>query len=561
MSYFIKETHRKGDLYYQIYEGHYDKSKGYSVQTSYKVLGYLSDLKTQGIDNPKEYFKEEVNRLNLQEKENKKAKRFETIKDTSLKRYVGYFPAKDVLEKLEVRKDLDLFNEVTGFRFSLYEMLCALIFSRLVCPCSKKATFESVMPNLYTEYCFSYDQILEACGYYGIQYEKIVDIFTHRVKEKYGLDTSRTYFDCTNFYFEIDREDDFRRKGPSKENRHDPIVGLGLLLDRNMIPINMTLYPGNESEKPYIRKAIDKMKTGLGVKGRTVQVADKGLNCAENIYEAMGYEDGYIFSRSVKKLNAKEEAWVFKEDDVWTKSPSGKYSYKDCEDTFEYSFKDDQGKEIKFSVREKRVVTFSPVLKAKQKREIDRLVAEARAKTLSKAKRSEFGDAAKFVKFVARNNEDVTAKPVINHAAVEEAYKYCGYNMLVTSETDMDSLEIYRVYHNLWRIEETFRAMKTDLETRPVFLQKESTIKGHFLICYLAILIVRLIQFKELNDEFCTNDVINFMRKFIVVRDPSGSDYLNIGEYNKLYDRYNEKYGIMLHLFKLKSRDFKTLGL
>ena len=120
MSYFIKETHRKGDLYYQIYEGHYDKSKGYSVQTSYKVLGYLSDLKTQGIDNPKEYFKEEVNRLNLQEKENKKAKRFETIKDTSLKRYVGYFPAKDVLEKLEVRKDLDLFNEVTGFRFSLY---------------------------------------------------------------------------------------------------------------------------------------------------------------------------------------------------------------------------------------------------------------------------------------------------------------------------------------------------------------------------------------------------------------------------------------------------------
>ena len=133
--------------------------------------------------------------------------------------------------------------------------------------------------------------------------------------------------------------------------------------------------------------------------------------------------------------------------------------------------------------------------------------------------------------------------------------------MLVTSETDMDSLEIYRVYHNLWRIEETFRAMKTDLETRPVFLQKESTIKGHFLICYLAILIVRLIQFKELNDEFCTNDVINFMRKFIVVRDPSGSDYLNIGEYNKLYDRYNEKYGIMLHLFKLKSRDLKTLGL
>ena len=133
--------------------------------------------------------------------------------------------------------------------------------------------------------------------------------------------------------------------------------------------------------------------------------------------------------------------------------------------------------------------------------------------------------------------------------------------MLVTSETALDSLEIYKVYHNLWRIEETFRAMKTDLETRPVFLQKESTIKGHFLICYLAILIVRIIQFKELKDEFCTNDIINFIRKFIVVENPSVGEFLNIGEYNKLYDKYNEKYGIMLHLFKLKSRDFKTLGL
>ncbi len=401
------------------------------------------------------------------------------------------------MEKLEVKKDLDLFNGVTGFKFNLYEKLSALLFSRIVCPCSKKATFESVIPQLYTKYSYSYDQILEACEYFGIQYEKIVDIFTLRVKEKYGVDTSKTYFDCTNFYFEIDKEDDFRRKGPSKENRKDPIVGLGLLLDKDMIPINMTLYPGNESERPYIRKAIDKMKTSLGVKGKTIQVADKGLNCAKNIYEAKGYEDGYIFSRSVKTLSAKEEAWVFKEDDHWNKSPSGKYSYKDCEDTFEYSFKDDQGKDVKFSVREKRVVAFNPVQKAKQKREIDKLVAEARAKTLSKVKRSEFGDAAKFVKFVSKDNKDVSAKPVINYEAIEEAYKYCGYNMLVTSETALDSLEIYKVYHNLWRIEETFRAMKTNLETRPVFLQKESTIKGHFLICYLAILLVRIIQVRE----------------------------------------------------------------
>ena len=324
----------------------------------------------------------------------------------------------------------------------------------------------------------------------------------------------------------------------------------------------MTLYPGNESEKPYIRKAIDKMKTSLGVKGKTIQVADKGLNCAKNIYEAKGYEDGYIFSKALKLLKDKEKAWVFKENDnTWVLAPFGSYYYKECVDTFEYNFKDDQDKVITFHVKEKRVVTFNPTLKVKQRREIDKLVKAAKENTLSKAKKAEYGDAAKFVKFVSKDNKDISAKPVINYEAIEEAYKYCGYNMLVTSETDLDSLEIYKVYHNLWRIEETFRAMKTDLETRPVFLQKESTIKGHFLICYLAILIVRIIQFKELKDEFCTNDIINFIRKFIVVENPSVGEFLNIGEYNKLYDKYNEKYGIILHLFKLKSRDFKTLGL
>ena len=329
-----------------------------------------------------------------------------------------------------------------------------------------------------------------------------------------------------------------------------------------MIPINMTLYPGNESEKPYIRKAINKMKTSLGVKGKTIQVADKGLNCAKNIYEAKGYEDGYIFSKALKLLKDKEKAWVFKENDnTWVLAPFGSYYYKECVDTFEYNFKDDQDKVITFHVKEKRVVTFNPTLKVKQRREIDKLVKAAKENTLSKAKKAEYGDAAKFVKFVSKDNKDISAKPVINYEAIEEAYKYCGYNMLVTSETDLDSLEIYKVYHNLWRIEETFRAMKTNLEARPVFLQKESTIKGHFLICYLAILIIRIIQFKELKDEFCTNDIINFIRKFIVVENPSCGEFLNIGEYNKLYDKYNEKYGIMLHLFKLKSRDFKTLGL
>ena len=107
---------------------------------------------------------------------------------------------------------------------------------------------------MYDHYSFSYDQILDACALLGKEYSKIIEIFTNALKEKFSMDTQRTYFDCTNFYFEIDQEDDFRKKGPSKENRRDPIVGLGLLLDSNQIPIGMKLYPGNESEKPVMRE-------------------------------------------------------------------------------------------------------------------------------------------------------------------------------------------------------------------------------------------------------------------------------------------------------------------
>lgn len=157
-------------------------------------------------------------------------------------------------------------------------MLSTLIYARAVNPCSKNRTFHEVLPNLYEPTHYSYDQLLDALAFLGNNYEKFVEIFTAQTNQFFGLDCSKTYFDCTNFYFEIDREDDFRRKGPSKENRKDPIVGLGLLLDSNQIPIGMKTYPGNKSEKPILRDVINQLKTHNNVTDKTIHVADKGLN-------------------------------------------------------------------------------------------------------------------------------------------------------------------------------------------------------------------------------------------------------------------------------------------
>lgn len=203
---------------------------------------------------------------------------------------------------MQVKKYVDYFKLTNDFSYDLYELLSSLIYARAVHPCSKYKTFHEVLPNLYDPVHFSYDQLLDGLSFLGNDYEKFVEIFTVQTNHVFGLDTSKTYFDCTNFYFEIDREDDFRRKGPSKENKKEPIVGLGLLLDSRQIPIGMKMYPGNESEKPVLRNVIDQLKAQNNVTGKTIHVADKGLNCAQNIAFSRKNADGYLFSKSVKSL-------------------------------------------------------------------------------------------------------------------------------------------------------------------------------------------------------------------------------------------------------------------
>ena len=190
-------------------------------------------------------------------------------------------------------------------------------------------------------------------AYFGFNYEKIVEIFTKLTKEKYGINTSFGYFDCTNFYFEIDKEDDDRKKGPSKENRKEPLLGMGLLLDANQIPIGLKLFPGNESEKPKIREVIRELKTHNEIDGKIVQVADKGLNCARNIYEALLNHYGYIFSKSCKTLPDVEQTWLLLDNDyidINDNKGSILYRTKECIDTFTYSFSDDDGLRRTFKV-------------------------------------------------------------------------------------------------------------------------------------------------------------------------------------------------------------------
>ena len=566
MAYFLKKTTNKKGLYLQIYESFYDPERGHTAHKSFKPIGYVHELQAKGIDDPVSFYQEEVVKLNQAFQAAKKAKRTRQISDESPEKFLGYFPMKNINDKLSVKKYIDLMQTATDFRFNVFDMMSSLVYSRLVQPCSKSKTYEEVIPKLFDSYDFSLNQLYDGLEYIGCEYEKIIEIYNHQIQQMYKFDTSHTYFDCTNFYFEIDKEDDFRRKGPSKENRKEPIVGLGLLLDANQIPIGMKLFPGNQSEKPVIRNIIADLKKRNSVSGRTIQIADKGLNCAENIFHALKNGDGYIFSKSVKQLPDVEKTWVLLPNDYRdVKNASGEVMYhiKECVDEFEYKFRDsDTGREKKFKITEKRIVTYNPKLAKKQIYEINKEVEKARLLKASQAKKSEYGDSAKYVIFTTAdkkgNATDGKIKVTMNEELIKKSLELAGYNLLVTSETTMSDKDVYDAYHNLWRIKESFRIMKSQLDARPVYLQKEDTIVGHFLICYLAVLLTRLLQFKILKNNYCSEDLFEFVHDYRVAK-ISDRKYINLSRGTTFIKEFSTLCNLPLTSYFLNEGEIKKM--
>lgn len=565
MAYFLKKTKNKKGIYLQIYESYYDPERKGGAHRSYKPIGYVHELQANGIEDPIAVFGEEVQKLNQEYKKKKQAEKERKISEESPEKLLGYFPLKNLNDSLGCKKYMDLMQTATHFRFNIFDMMSDLIYARVVHPCSKLKTYWEVIPKLFGKHDFSLDQIYSGLEYIGSEYEKVIEIFNHQVALKYPFDTSHSYFDCTNFYFEIDKEDHFRLKGPSKENKKEPIVGMGLLLDANQIPIGMKMYPGNESEKPVIREIIDELKQRSHISGRTIQVADKGLNCFHNILHALKAGDGYIFSKSVKTLPETEKTWVLLENDyVDVKNKKGEvlYRIKECVDDFSYSYTDNAGHRKTLKLTEKRIVTFNPKLAEKQKYEINRQVEKAKNLRACEAKKSEYGDSSKYVTFISTDKKGTKTagkvKVEINEKAIENAKKLAGYNMIITSEIHMSASKIYASYHNLWRIEESFRIMKSQLDARPAYMQKQETITGHFLICYLAVLLTRLLQIHVLKDEYGTEEIFDFIHDFRVAK-ISDRKYINLTRSSSFIRELSSRTGLPLTSYFLGNEDINKM--
>ncbi len=560
MAYYLRKDKKKRGTYLQMYDRYWDKEKKQARSKSIQAFGYLEDLISDEMPDPLAYYEAYVHRKNEERAasiaEETRPRAFTFPVDYNL----GHFLLHSLLEELGVREIIDILASQMRFQFSVYDMIAQLIFARVIYPCSKSKTVSAVFPHLYGSSPISEDQVYDGLAFVGETYKKYIELFNHCYERHYQRDFSKGFFDCTNYYFEIDLSREDKQKGPSKENKHGPIIGQALLLDADLVPVAMQMYPGNESEKPYIRKMMEEMKTRYKVSGKTVQVADKGLNCARNIYAAVKEaDDGYIFSKAIRGtgLSAKEKQWILLENDanVW-ENHTGKdgtllYRLKSCIDTFTYQFKEtdpETGKEIikRFSVVEKRIVSYNPALAKKQRAEIMKMVDKAsNFTTYKKLTQEELGDSAKYIKITTKDKNGRKIKPLaeVDQTKIDEDLKYAGYNLMVTSELDMEPLQVYQTYHNLWKIEESFRITKSYLDARPVYVQKKETIYGHFLICYLSLFLLRVLEIKVFKNEINSYDLIAFIRDFRGAKEKDGS-YINISRNQSVNEKVKKLTGL-----------------
>lgn len=311
------------------------------------------------------------------------------------------------------------------------------------------------------------------------------------------------FYDVTNYYFEVDEPDGLRRKGVSKEHRPDPIVQMGLLQDRNGLPITYRLFPGNTVDCLTMIPVLADMKRDFGLE-RVIAVADKGLNCSDNIAALFARGDGFVFSQSIRgtKSPAELREWAVSEAGYSERGEGFKVKSRQSWKTVTLKAEDsDDGKPHKLRVPVKQVAFWSEKYAKRAERDRAASVAKARELAADPARydASIHYGAAKYLDGLAVDPEtgellEAARAVVFDEAKLEDERRLDGYYVIITSETSMGDDEVIDTYRGLWRIEESFKITKSDLEARPVWVRTPAHIEAHFLVCYVALAIVRIMQ-------------------------------------------------------------------
>ena len=563
MSLFIKKAKFKsGKVYISIVDGY--RLNGKVKQKVIQKYGYLDDLK-KIHDDIDTFLNDELNRL---KKENEikitfkiDINKFNDFEDDTFN--IGYAYLKKIFQNLDIYSVLKNKQYSTNIEYSLSKACELLTYSRIIDPGSIKYTYEH-RNQFFEPFDLSLDDLYRSLKPMLDCKEDIFKTIWNNTKDKYNRDASTSYYDCTNYYFEIEYDDEdikdengniikkgIRKRGPEKNHRPDPIVEMGLLLDSKGFPISYNLFSGNTSEKETLVPEIHNIKRRHNI-DKVIVVADRGLNCSDNMIKIAGLDldkenrDGYIYGQSVRGADQEFKEWVLKEDyitDNITDDDGNEIKFIHKSRIYPkkmYVTRDDLGltkngnkRKQAVTVDQKQMVYYSQKYADKQRR--DRQMVIDKAKDLinnpgNYTRATSYGAAGyvnniKFDKKTGAISDGCNLS--LNQEKIDEDAKYDGYYSIVTSEEHLSDIELRNIYRGLAKIEETFKITKSEFNARPINVRLVDHIDAHFLVCFISLVIIRLLQ-SEINNKYTIKNILEKIKNFKCTHE-TGNIYKFIG--------------------------------
>ncbi len=530
---------KTGRIKLKIVEGY--RIDGKVKQRMIQDLGYLDELQHQ-FEDPIAHFKEVAKQM-TEEKNRTKEKiqlslplydqlaPIHSLRPDNIgRKNIGYAALSVLYHQLEIDAFLNNRRRSTKFAANLNAIFKFLVFNRALFPDSKKGAWET--RGIFFEATdYALEDVYRALDYFLAWRPALLKHLHARMQSLYGRDTLLLYYDVTNYYFEIDAPDELRKKGVSKEHRPNPLVQMGLFLDEQGLPVSYELYQGNANDGTTLPSMLDDTVVEFGLH-HLIVVADKGMMSGDNIARIRLLHNGYVMSYSVRGADQQFKAYVLDEagyTEVRDREGFVVSKHKSRYAPREIWVTTKGGKKKKVIVNERQIIIYSAAYDRRAKQERQQAIDKAcqQLYSLSKdAKPSQYG-AAKYIKKVPFDREtgtyaeDIEYRLLLDQERIDADEQLDGYYVICTNvigrspeekpfagrcrytndgffqvNKELSDDDIIAIYKGLWRIEESFKVTKSELKARPVFVSTEQHIRAHFLICFVALLLIRLLEFR-----------------------------------------------------------------
>lgn len=502
----------------------YVKANGSTTSSIVRKLGTLDQLIVEHGPTRDDVLAWAKNEVKIETEKYKKAKEAQTVlipfhadRQLDYEKQVfyrgGYLFLQSIYYQMHIEKICRKLKLKYKFKYDINAILSDLIYARILEPSSKRSSFKTASEFLEKP-SYELHDVYRALDVLGSECD-LIQVEVYKNSHFLGKRNDKIlYYDCSNYYFEIEQENGSKKYGKSKEHRPNPIIQMGLFMDGDGIPLAFSLFPGNANEQTSLKPLEKKVLEEFGCQ-KFIYCSDAGLGSEDiRCYNHMG-ERAFIVTQSIKKLKKEEKEWALNMQGFKRVSDDTPVDITQLSvDDKGLYYKDEPYTTKK--LHQRLIITYSPKYALYQKSIRDKQVERAQKMLDSgntKKNRKNPNDPARFIGTTAVTKEGKTADihHYLDENKIAEEAKYDGFYAVCTDLLDDDVSDILKVSEGRWQIEECFRIMKTDFSARPVYLQDENRIKAHFLICFLALTIYRFLE-KKLDSKYTCEELLDTLK-------------------------------------------------